>query len=199
MRHQRQHKNPGGAGNVACNLAALGLAVKVIGLAGADADGDRLLCLLNKAGVNTELVRRSPDRPTTSKSRDVSGRHQLLRFDVEETGQMSRDVVQILENTIQEKRSAEPQAIDGRQLFRGSTTIIRSTLLSAEGRMVLRRKFPQPWGEGHLRRRTMLKGYVERVIVAAAKNSCRQTGDTPFGLRQRRRNLRGCSGGDSGR
>ena len=111
MRHQRQNENPGGAGNVACNLAALGLAVKVIGVVGADAEGDRLLGLLSGAGVNTNFVHRSPDRPTTTKSRVVSGRHQLLRLDVEETGEFSFEIAQSLRNTIQESRAPEPKAL----------------------------------------------------------------------------------------
>ena len=111
MRHRRQNENPGGAGNVACNLAALGLAVNVIGVVGTDADGDRLLGLLSAVGINSDLVHARRARPTTTKCRVVSGRHQLLRLDVEETDDFQLDLVQILKNSVQQTRLAEPKAI----------------------------------------------------------------------------------------
>ena len=54
-RVRRQRYSPGGAGNVATNLAALGVAeVRAVGLAGEDLFGRRLLALLEGIGVDTE-------------------------------------------------------------------------------------------------------------------------------------------------
>ena len=50
---------PGGAGNAASNAAALGAAVEVIGVVGADDAGRRLLEAL-PARASTRSVRRSP-------------------------------------------------------------------------------------------------------------------------------------------
>ena len=85
--------------------------MNVLVAVGADADGDRLLALLNKADVNADLVHRTAARPTTTKSRVVSGRHQLLRIDVEEIGECPLEFVQILKNTFEERRFTEPKAI----------------------------------------------------------------------------------------
>jgi D-beta-D-heptose 7-phosphate kinase / D-beta-D-heptose 1-phosphate adenosyltransferase len=89
LRHQRESENPGGAGNVACNLAGLGLSVQVVGAAGQDANGDRVLQLLNGAGISTNGVIRCASRPTTTKSRVTSGAHQLLRIDHEDASELS--------------------------------------------------------------------------------------------------------------
>lgn len=85
LRHHGQSENPGGAGNVACNLTGLGVVACMLSVIGADAEGDRLLGLLQAAEVDVDGVLRCSSRPTTTKSRVTSGRHQLLRIDVEHT------------------------------------------------------------------------------------------------------------------
>jgi D-beta-D-heptose 7-phosphate kinase/D-beta-D-heptose 1-phosphate adenosyltransferase len=74
---------PGGAGNVARNVAALGGSVVLIGLVGDDEAGRELAAMLGEAhGISARLVV-DPDRPTTVKTRFVAGRQQLLRADQE--------------------------------------------------------------------------------------------------------------------
>lgn len=52
-----EHYSPGGAGNVACNIAALKPAsLSVVGLAGCDWRGDLLLKALSENGVDTSFV-----------------------------------------------------------------------------------------------------------------------------------------------
>ena len=75
----------GGAGNVARNLAALGLDTAVGGLVGNDAPGERLIELLRTAGIDTNCVVEDGDRPTTTKTRVMSGHHQMLRLDLEDS------------------------------------------------------------------------------------------------------------------
>jgi D-beta-D-heptose 7-phosphate kinase/D-beta-D-heptose 1-phosphate adenosyltransferase len=73
----------GGAGNVAANVASLGARAILIGIAGADAAADEIEAILRRApGVEARVVRLG-DRPTTVKTRFVSGSHQLLRLDEE--------------------------------------------------------------------------------------------------------------------
>jgi D-beta-D-heptose 7-phosphate kinase/D-beta-D-heptose 1-phosphate adenosyltransferase len=73
----------GGAGNVVRNLAALGVQSACLAVVGADADGERVKALLGEAaGVSAHLAV-APDRPTSRKTRFVSGGHQLLRVDRE--------------------------------------------------------------------------------------------------------------------
>ncbi len=80
----------GGSGNVAACLRALGVEVLCCGVLGTDRHGDRLLQLLEAAGVGCAGVLRCPGRPTTTKTRLVGlaqhrHRQQLMRLDEETT------------------------------------------------------------------------------------------------------------------
>jgi len=74
---------PGGAGNVALNIASLGAAASLWGEAGRDEAGEALGTLLGAAGVECHLALRD-DRATPVKLRVVSRRQQLLRLDFED-------------------------------------------------------------------------------------------------------------------
>lgn len=77
-------ERPGGAGNVALNLKALGCDVRLLGMVGDDSVGERLEEELRVAGVFCHF-QRVPSLPTTSKLR-VLGRHQqLIRLDFEQS------------------------------------------------------------------------------------------------------------------
>ena len=72
----------GGAGNVAENAVALGAKAVLVGLVGDDAAAAEIIAAL--AGRIGDGLVRVADRPTTVKTRFVSGGHQLLRLDEEE-------------------------------------------------------------------------------------------------------------------
>jgi D-beta-D-heptose 7-phosphate kinase/D-beta-D-heptose 1-phosphate adenosyltransferase len=72
----------GGAGNVAENAAALGARAILVGLVGDDPAGQEIAAAL-QGRIGDGLVR-VPGRPTTVKTRFMSGGHQLLRLDEEE-------------------------------------------------------------------------------------------------------------------
>ncbi|MBI5597226.1 MAG: D-glycero-beta-D-manno-heptose-7-phosphate kinase [Elusimicrobia bacterium] len=74
---------PGGAGNVACNLTALGASVSLLSLVGDDAPGRRLLSELRSRGMDTGPVVADPSRPTTQKCRIVAEHQQVVRVDRE--------------------------------------------------------------------------------------------------------------------
>jgi D-beta-D-heptose 7-phosphate kinase / D-beta-D-heptose 1-phosphate adenosyltransferase len=75
---------PGGAANVACNLARLGCQVSLAGIIGDDADGRDLLETLANFDVETSAVQIGRGRPTTVKTRVVGGHQQMLRIDSED-------------------------------------------------------------------------------------------------------------------
>jgi len=81
---KRSHVGLGGAGNVAANLRAMDAEVELCGVVGAGERGDQLLGLLAGIGVGAAGVLRCDDRPTTEKTRLVSGAQQMLRVDWEE-------------------------------------------------------------------------------------------------------------------
>lgn len=79
----------GGAGNVAANLRAMEAEVELLGVVGDDPRGELLLELLGGIGVETGACRRLADRPTTQKTRLMSGAQQMLRVDWEEARALS--------------------------------------------------------------------------------------------------------------
>lgn len=74
---------PGGAANVALNIAALGAPAALIGVTGADEAADSLAASLASAGVTTRF-QRIASQPTIVKLRVMSRHQQLLRMDFEE-------------------------------------------------------------------------------------------------------------------
>ncbi len=74
---------PGGAGNVALNIAALGSCVALGGYTGDDEMADALADTLRAAGVECAF-RRVTEFPTITKLRVISRHQQLLRMDFEE-------------------------------------------------------------------------------------------------------------------
>lgn len=93
----------GGAANVAANLSALGCRVSVVGTVGADEDGRQLLELLKSSGIETTAVLSTPERPTVCKTRILGGRQQMLRLDVENTGELSPERKRVLLSGIEEQ------------------------------------------------------------------------------------------------
>lgn len=74
---------PGGAGNVALNLHAAGMAVRLAGCAGTGADAQALAALLEAEGIGTQGLITAPARPATVKTRFVADGRLLLRADSE--------------------------------------------------------------------------------------------------------------------
>ena len=77
----RKESSPGGAANVAANLAALGAEVTLLGVVGDDPSGAELLRGLNQIGVRTDNVFRLSGRTTVMKKRLVAGDATLARVD----------------------------------------------------------------------------------------------------------------------
>ena len=79
---------PGGAGNVALNIAALGSAVRLVGVVGDDEAGLELLSRLKAAGVYCDFLQ-SEEKPTITKLRIISQHQQLIRLDFEKAFEAS--------------------------------------------------------------------------------------------------------------
>jgi D-beta-D-heptose 7-phosphate kinase / D-beta-D-heptose 1-phosphate adenosyltransferase len=87
--HSHDRAVAGGAANVAVNIVALGSEVRLVGAVGDDQDADDLKRILGETGVSPALLVVDRSRPTTSKTRVVSGRQQFFRIDREFPGQLS--------------------------------------------------------------------------------------------------------------
>ncbi|MFQ5720018.1 MAG: PfkB family carbohydrate kinase [Acidobacteriota bacterium] len=83
IRQRECRQSPGGAANVAANLAGLGARVTLFGVVGADAEGEDLRAALDAGGVSCDGVIVLPGRHTTLKTRVVTRRQQVVRFDRE--------------------------------------------------------------------------------------------------------------------
>ncbi|HET8542631.1 MAG TPA: PfkB family carbohydrate kinase [Anaeromyxobacter sp.] len=86
VRYESSELKPGGAGNAAQNLAALGVKVRAVGAVGDDALGTALLDALEEAGVDVGGIERVRGRPTEAKTRILAGgrstrRQQMIRLD----------------------------------------------------------------------------------------------------------------------
>ena len=79
----------GGAGNVAVNLAGLGVKPVLIGAAGDDYDGRALHETLDRAGVSADGLLTFKDRRTTVKTRIVAHQQHVVRMDQETTAEIS--------------------------------------------------------------------------------------------------------------
>jgi D-beta-D-heptose 7-phosphate kinase/D-beta-D-heptose 1-phosphate adenosyltransferase len=87
--HPEPQRFPGGAGNVAINVRALGARSVPFGAIGVDESGDRLCKELKARGVPPGTLVREPGRITPRKLRIVAHQHQLLRLDFEKPAPIS--------------------------------------------------------------------------------------------------------------
>ena len=95
---------PGGAANVARNVREFTPGTAVMGLAGTDAAGTRLVGLLEQAGIDTSAVECTGGFPTTVKTRIIARNQQVVRVDrerkVELTPEQTARAVERLERAL---------------------------------------------------------------------------------------------------
>ena len=87
IRVTRTDDRPGGAANVALNIAALGAPAYLLGVTGQDEAAAALEQQLHSVGVSTSFIRQA-QQPTIVKLRAMSRQQQLLRMDFEEQFQV---------------------------------------------------------------------------------------------------------------
>lgn len=97
---------PGGAANVAVNLAAAGVQAEFCSIVGEDACGKILLERLKGDGVGTGYVAVTPERRTTLKLRYIGqGNQQILRVDEEDLSDVGVELVKDRLEALQEEIS----------------------------------------------------------------------------------------------
>ena len=104
----RESLMPGGAGNVARNITALGARATLLGLVGREAGA--LLASIAQAGINSALVE-SATRPTTEKLRVVAGNQQMIRIDDEATDALNAAEEAALLAALEAALAQRPDAI----------------------------------------------------------------------------------------
>lgn len=98
---KRKEDRLGGAANVALNLAALGASPFLCSVVGHDEASDTFLGLLPDHGLPAAGLVRSGSRPTTVKTRIMSGNQHLLRIDEESTANLNETEEQALLEAIE--------------------------------------------------------------------------------------------------
>ncbi|MFA6015323.1 MAG: D-glycero-beta-D-manno-heptose-7-phosphate kinase [Gallionellaceae bacterium] len=83
LKVSRVEERPGGAANVARNIASLGANCTLLSVVGDDEAGDCLQRLLNEQGRVETLLHRDPGFATIVKLRAIARQQQLLRIDFE--------------------------------------------------------------------------------------------------------------------
>lgn len=99
---QETDDRPGGAANVAVNLASLGVTTRLVGVVGNDDAGESLQSILKSRGIHCDF-HSVEDRPTITKTRVQSRGQQLIRLDQENSAAMPGDaVVHVLKKSIKD-------------------------------------------------------------------------------------------------
>ena len=101
-------QSPGGAGNVALNLRALGAKAILTGVTGKDTRGDKLRDELKLSGLSSSGVIRDPRVETTLKTRLMASNQQIARVDYEARTPISSRTEDALIARI-EKAAARPR------------------------------------------------------------------------------------------
>ncbi|PIE60737.1 MAG: D-glycero-beta-D-manno-heptose-7-phosphate kinase [Desulfobulbus propionicus] len=91
----------GGSANVLRNIISLGGRAGLCGLVGSDPMGDRILSLVGELGATAGGVILG-SRPTTVKTRVVAQGQQVVRFDREETGELSEQSLRTMVRYLEE-------------------------------------------------------------------------------------------------
>jgi rfaE bifunctional protein kinase chain/domain len=113
LRHDETETFPGGAANAAVNVAALGGSVSLVGLIGADKNGESLLAKLNAQNVECRFVISSEKQQTTTKVRVLAAQHyaprqQVIRIDYENQSPIDEETKnQLSENLIRASEDAD--------------------------------------------------------------------------------------------
>ena len=116
---QSERQTAGGAGNVATNLARLGVQTQLVAPLGDDRESAQLKQLLNQAGISFHpLVLR---RPIPHKTRILSGKHYYLRLDEEQTEPLTEEETGALTETVQ-KAWRRPAAVLVSDYDKGTAT-----------------------------------------------------------------------------
>lgn len=93
---EQESMQPGGSGNVALNLAAMGMQVFCLGRVGKDVDGKMLVESLNGSRIDTQSIIAIDAYPTPVKTRLIGGSQQIVRMDKETILPLSIEAEEVL-------------------------------------------------------------------------------------------------------
>lgn len=132
-----QSFRPGGAANVANNVAALGGSADLVGVVGNDIMGNTLLSTLRSKGIGCDGIVHDDERPTTVKTRVIAGHQQVVRTDREKRGPIHAEQTEAIARYA-ESRMSELSAIVIEDYDKGVVTgkLIERVVAAARKRKV---------------------------------------------------------------
>jgi len=110
VRASHSSAQPGGAGNVAMNIAGLGATATLFGFCGEDVEQNVLQGCLQAAGIEAMIIPVAT-HPTTVKLRILGGKQQMLRLDTEMTNGYPIEAHQALLKNIERELSSADAVI----------------------------------------------------------------------------------------
>lgn len=133
----RESMHPGGAGNVAANLAALGATPAVVGWVGRDEAGGKLRRLLHDLGADTRGVVAAGGTPSIEKTRIIAHSQQVVRLDREPREPAAAVVERVRREAV--RRAGSADAVIVSDYGKGS---VGPGLLASLAELRQRRRFP---------------------------------------------------------
>jgi D-glycero-beta-D-manno-heptose-7-phosphate kinase len=138
LRHEHTETAPGGAGNCAVNLAALGAQVILISILGTDEAGKTLISKLSEAGVDCDSIIRRDSRRTTTKVRVLAGqihssRQQVIRIDYDNEPDLSADLLDNIRTNILRTASSADIVIISDYNYGVANTLAAAAVREATG------------------------------------------------------------------
>ncbi len=89
---KQTYESPGGAANVALNIATLTATPIIIGVIGNDHAGQTLITKMQESGIQTDHMIQTSEVLTTVKTRVIAHNQQVIRIDQEKRDQLSLNV-----------------------------------------------------------------------------------------------------------
>ncbi|MBN2856803.1 MAG: D-glycero-beta-D-manno-heptose-7-phosphate kinase [Candidatus Delongbacteria bacterium] len=134
----REEVKPGGAANVGLNIKTLGAEPVMFGLIGSDLNGSVFIENMLAKHIKTDCIVIDKNRPTTVKTRILASNQHVVRFDREDSENISVKTEKNLLKLI-EKRIGELDAIIFQDYNKGMLTdsLIRSVIKSAKKMKVI--------------------------------------------------------------
>ncbi len=175
VRVGRESLHLGGAGNVVCNLAALGGEAWPVGVTGADADAARLRRTLEESGIATEGVLEVEGRATTVKTRIVAHNQQVVRFDREQDDPLDEGrAARLAEAALALIGRADALVVSDYEKGCVTPWLLERVLPAACGRGIPVLVDPKP---GHWRSYTPITAITPNQTEAAAMSGVRLRGE----------------------
>lgn len=176
----RESAYPGGAANVARNLADFGIRTIMCGMAGRDLNGRKLLSLLSAAQIDTGAILLSSAFATIVKTRIIARNQQVVRVDRENQSRLNSAELRKLKSLL-ERIIKNVDAVIIEDYGKGFVTqpLVDFIIAKAQENRILVTVDPNPTNPLHWRGATLIKPNRSEAF-AVARMSDSSTDDQLF-------------------